>query len=149
VSPSQLTAQLDVLNQAFSRQSSGTRDDPGYIGNYIGQYGWYPKDEWFAAGPGTSAEAEMKNALRQAGAADLNIYINGGAGLLGWATPPWEYVGNPRNDGVVILYSTLPGGSAAPYNHGDTATHEVGHWLVCTTHSREAAERAAEATAIS
>ncbi len=57
----------------------------------------------------------------------LNIWVcNLGSGLLGYATPPGT---SPNYDGVVLLYSSLPGGSAAPYNQGRTATHELGHYF--------------------
>ncbi len=57
----------------------------------------------------------------------LNIWIcNLGGGLLGYAQFPG---GAASTDGVVILYSSLPGGSSAPYDKGRTMTHEVGHWL--------------------
>lgn len=40
-----------------------------------------------------------------------------------------DYEKGPLNDGVVLLFSTLPGGSYAPFNKGRTLTHEVGHWM--------------------
>ncbi|MHB8997937.1 MAG: zinc metalloprotease [Thermoanaerobaculia bacterium] len=121
LSSGDIGAQMNVLNDAF------------------GPWGWTfnlvsvdttANNTWFTAGYGTTAEAQMKAALRQGGAGDLNFYTtNPGGGLLGWATFPWSYASDPSDDGVVVLYSSLPGGSAAPYNLGDTGTHEVGHWM--------------------
>jgi pregnancy-associated plasma protein-A len=51
--------------------------------------------------------------------------------LLGWSYLPADFAGGlPRYlDGVVIEYRSLPGADFGPYDEGDTATHEVGHWL--------------------
>ena len=86
-------------------------------------------DTWYAAGPGSSAQTAMKNALHTGGATDLNFYTNSGGGYLGWATFPNEYAGAPTQDGVVCYWASLPGSNFAPYNEGDTGTHEVGHWV--------------------
>ncbi len=84
---------------------------------------------WFNGCYGSS-ETAMKNALHRGSADDLNIYTcNPSSGILGYATFPSSYASAPLKDGVVLLYSSLPGGSAAPYNEGDTGTHEVGHWM--------------------
>jgi hypothetical protein len=118
---SMIDEQMDVLNAAFS----GT----GWSFNLVA-VDRTTNATWYTAGYNSTAEAQMKVALREGSADDLNIYSNNpGGGLLGWATFPSSYASNPLRDGVVVLYSSLPGGTAAPYNLGDTATHEVGHWM--------------------
>ncbi|MBL8195187.1 MAG: zinc metalloprotease [Blastocatellia bacterium] len=116
-----ITNQINVLNNAYAPW--------GYSFNLV-SVDRTTNSTWYTAGPGTSAQTQMKNSLRRGTADDLNIYTNSpGGGLLGYATFPWSYAGNPKDDGVVLLYSSVPGGSAAPYNLGDTGTHEVGHWM--------------------
>lgn len=118
VSDAQIANQIAVLNAAFPSFAFTLVDTDRTANNT-----WYTSS-------GGSSETQMKNALREGGANALNIYTNNmGGGLLGWATFPSSYASQPKNDGVVLLYSSLPGGSAAPYNLGDTGTHEVGHWM--------------------
>ena len=64
----------------------------------------------------------------------VNIWITDftSSALLGYGTFP---IGTPENgfplaeQGIVIDYGTLPGGTLAPYNGGRTLTHELGHFL--------------------
>jgi hypothetical protein len=116
----QINNQIAVLNAAFASTGwSFTLVATDTTAN----------NSWYTCSGGT-CESQMKNALRRGTADDLNIYSNNmGGGLLGWATFPSSYQSNPKMDGVVILNASLPGGNAAPYNLGDTATHEVGHWM--------------------
>lgn len=118
---SQIRDQIQVLNDAFR------------------EWGWQfrlrevtrtTNSTWFNMNYGSGAETNAKASLRRGGKNALNIWsANPGQGLLGWATFPDEYAGAPLRDGVVLLHSSLPGGTAAPYNLGDTGTHEVGHWM--------------------
>lgn len=124
---SQIDASINVLNNSYSTATGGADTPFRFV---LAGVNRTTNTTWYTMQPGTSAETNAKNALHQGNATALNVYSAApGGGLLGWATFPWSYAGAPSKDGVVILYSSVPGGSAAPYNLGDTLTHEVGHWL--------------------
>lgn len=122
-----IRSQIDVLNASYGGATGGATT--AFSFELVG-ITRTTNEAWYNMGFGSREEREAKSALRQGGANALNFYTaNLGGGLLGWATFPSSYKAKPDLDGVVVLFSSLPGGSAVPYDEGDTGTHEVGHWL--------------------
>jgi len=120
---SQIADQIATLNQAY-----GGAQMPLHF--TLASTDRTTNASWFTVGFGSAEETAMKKALHVGGPDELNLYFaNLGDGLLGWATFPWDYTKAPVMDGVVVLYTSVPGGTSAPFDLGHTATHEVGHWL--------------------
>lgn len=130
VPQSQIDAQIDVLNTDYA--------DTG-LTFQLANVTTTTNATWFERADdcsGQSYQTAMKKALRQGGANALNVYTVSFSrstgdcqGLLGFSTFPSDYASNPKDDGVVIFYASLPGGTAAPFDEGRTLTHEAGHWV--------------------
>jgi hypothetical protein len=122
---SMINNQISVLNQAYSGATGGAATAFQFQIQSINRV---TNSAWYPIVYNSATEKAMKAALRVGGAGTLNVYTGElSSGLLGWATFPQANV--TSYDGAVILAESLPGGTASPYNLGDTATHEIGHWL--------------------
>jgi hypothetical protein len=123
VPDSVIDEQIKRLNRAYEASPFLFRFSPKQIDRT-------PATTWYYLERGSPEEADMKRYLREGDAGALNLYIVSPLdALLGWATYPWDFTQATRDlDGVVVAVDSLPGG-AAPFNEGDTAVHEVGHWL--------------------
>ena len=116
-----IQAQMDVLDEAFA---------PHGYSFTLASVDRTLDNRWFGGCWGRGAESAMKEALAVDVPKKLNIYTCAPkAGILGYAYLPSALPEDHPLHGVVLLHSTLPGGTAAPYNLGDTGTHEVGHYL--------------------
>lgn len=148
VSNTQIQRQIDVLNAAFSGKDPAA---PSTAANTpfrfeLASVSRTNSYEWFYL-MGLSAygfdfyERQAKSALRKGGKNELNMYTSDllSVGLLGFATFPFDipefgYVTDPVKDGVVCDYNSLPSGTKPSpfvynFDQGDTATHEIGHWM--------------------
>ncbi|CAA9357784.1 MAG: hypothetical protein AVDCRST_MAG72-1957 [uncultured Nocardioidaceae bacterium] len=123
VSNRQISRQMEVLNNTFSGGESDTASDAGYRFR-LKDTTRYNNTAWHQ----DKQSAKYRSQTRQGGANALNMWLVD-FDLLGVATFPFDYPVNGDIDGIRVNYQSLPGGSIANYNLGETATHEAGHWL--------------------
>jgi hypothetical protein len=148
VTDAQIADQISVLNTTFAGGESGDAADTGFTFTLAGVDRLY-NDTWHRDG----ASKKYRTQTRQGGANALNMWLVDFK-YLGIAQFPWDYARNSGTDGVRVHYGSLPGGPIANYNLGETATHEVGHWLGlyhtfqggCTTLNDEVADTPAQSS---
>ena len=132
----QINAQMAIMNAAYA--PAGIQ----FVSASRTRYG--VSSRYFTASMWSSSEISFKRWYRRGTARDLNIYTWAPLdGSLGWASFPLQYTANPKQDGVVIHWTTLPGVCAAnptacsssllPYTLGDTTVHEVRAFLSSVT----------------
>ena len=126
VPDSWIRAQMRVINNSFAGYTGGAYT--GFRFELAGVTRTTNAD-WFFMRIQSQEEHRAKMALRRGDAGTLNVYTTFGGGYLGWATFPNSYKSQSSDDGVVVDFNSLPGGTYDVYSEGDTLTHEIGHWL--------------------
>jgi hypothetical protein len=124
VTNTQISQQIAVLNKTYAGRESTAASNTGFTFTLAGVDRFF-NTTWHKDKSSTTYRSQT----RRGGANALNIWLVDFAPVLGIATFPWDYAGQPRIDGIRVQYSTLPGGSETHFNLGETATHEAGHWF--------------------
>lgn len=147
ITDGQIQAQLDTLNKTFAGTNGDSVKIPAYFKSLFGKSGiQFCLAQRTPDGEVTSGidrvitnqasfradDAVKHAALAGADAWDPANYFNVwicplSNNLLGYATFPDEGLTNEQ--GVVIDYRTLPGGSSVNYGQGKSLTHESGHFF--------------------
>jgi len=117
-----LSQQMSVLNQDFFNTGLSWR---------ISGVRRLIRPDWYSLTPDGPSYRQMKQELYVGGAPDLNVYTVGSFTdrAYGYATFPSQYRNAPRQDGIVIVADTFPGGTIQGNNLGRILTHEAGHWV--------------------
>lgn len=125
---SMIREQIRVLDESYNGRTGGANTSFGFELAGITRTG---NAQWFEQmSVSLDVELAAKTALRRGGPETLNIYTVDGGPYLGFAYFPSILTSAyAALDGVVLDWRTLPGGTFSIYSEGDTATHEVGHWL--------------------
>ncbi|MGH8969390.1 MAG: zinc metalloprotease [Actinomycetes bacterium] len=120
--------QMDVLNAAFAGMTAPDAADTPFRFTLVATT-YTVNSGWARMALGSNEELAAKRALRQGGISTLNVYAADPQELFGWATYPGGREKDLFYDGVVIWENSMPGGTLPTNSRGDTANHEVGHWL--------------------
>ncbi|MEM8559767.1 MAG: zinc metalloprotease, partial [Bacteroidota bacterium] len=115
-----LIAQTDSLNRQF--QGTGIR----FVTLSIDRTA---NSDWFNnIDLGNTLERTAKRALAIDPARVLNLYF-ANIDALGWCYFPSSFPESDARHGCFMATGSEPGGNLFPYNGGDTATHEIGHFF--------------------
>jgi hypothetical protein len=121
VTDAQIAEQLEVLNRSFGTHGFTFTLDGVSRRN---------KNKFARKCLKESVETKFKKRYAVDPSTTLNFYTcRPKQDVLGYANFPSDYPEDSFMHGVVLLHSTLPGGNATPFDLGDTAVHEVGHYL--------------------
>ncbi len=137
ISQEQIDSQIDVLNEDFGGYNNDVDETTTYQSVKAGDIKIHFTLKTVVRKPTTTTSFSTNDAMKKLPngipptdpASNLNIWVcTMSGGVLGYAYYPGV---RSDVDGVVILNNAFGrfGSSAAPFNLGRTATHEVGHYF--------------------